>query len=205
MIKFAKYRKSTWCRECSNIYRQHGWDTHKKRPQNLRFSTGARWGEQSLENWHCVSPRGKLLLQKRKHTFNFWSSRENDIYFGLLRRCWSIRNKALWNSADISQWPLNLICRGGKQRERRWPGAGGKRDIQQGSWAWKTWGSWLPAASGSTVDKERAQHFFFFFLFDCKQWGDLNLLTTAMATDFESQPSCGFNGFWKRSQTQPQS
>lgn len=32
-----------------------------------------------------------------------------------------------------------------------------------------------------------------FFLFDCKQRRDLNLLTTAMATDFKCQPSCRIN------------
>lgn len=36
-----------------------------------------------------------------------------------------------------------------------------------------------------------------FFLFDCKQKGDLDLLMTAMVTDSESQPSCGGKGFSK--------
>ncbi len=64
-----------------------------------------------------------------------------------------------YKSSDISQWPSNLICRGGKQQERHW--SGWIVGIFSRGWrVWKTWGSWLPAASGSTADKERAQHFF---------------------------------------------
>lgn len=70
---------------------------------------------------------------------------------------------SIYQSADISQWPWNLICRGGKQQERRWPGAEGKAGIfSRALWVWKTWGSWLPAASGSTWTKRGINTFFFF-------------------------------------------
>lgn len=65
-------------------------------------------------------------------------------------------------------------------------------DSARAWWAWKTWGSWLPAASGSTADKREGSTLFF-FLFDCKQWGDLNLAHDSHGNGFSNQPLWGIN------------
>lgn len=92
------------------------------------LSAEARWGEQSLENWHCVSPTVKLLIQKTKLIWIQKLTLKWHLLW-IIAGCWPVYIKALWNSDDISQWPSSLICRGGKQQERRWVKTG---DIEQG-------------------------------------------------------------------------
>ena len=59
-IKFAKYIKSTWWRVCLFEYLQAAWVNYTQEATEYLLRTDAQWGEQSLKNWHCVSPTGKL-------------------------------------------------------------------------------------------------------------------------------------------------
>lgn len=58
-IKFAKYIKSTWWRVCLFEYLQAAWVNYTQEATEYLLRTDAQWGEQSLKNWHCVSPTGK--------------------------------------------------------------------------------------------------------------------------------------------------
>lgn len=146
VIKLAKYIKSTWCTVwCVSIYRQHGWN----RTRGHRNSASNR----SLKMVLALE-----LLQKTP-----LSSHLNDIYFGLLQDVGRYTSKlcetVLTFHNDLPIWSAEVK---NSRSERRWSGAEVETgDFQQGSVSVKkTWGSWLPAASGSTADKERAQHFF---------------------------------------------
>lgn len=58
-IKFAKYIKSTWWRVCLFEYLQAAWVNYTQEATEYLLRTDTQWGEQSLKNWHCVSPTGK--------------------------------------------------------------------------------------------------------------------------------------------------
>lgn len=195
MIKFAKYIKSTWCTVwCVFKYLQATWVKHTHtRPQNICFPD-----EESTVlalNPYYRKKQNKtkqILIQKLTLKWHLlW----------IIAGCWPVCIKALWNGADVSQWPSNLICRGGKKNSRSDAG----RTLEEGG------GDWGCSAGGGERENLRIlatccfwQHhgqregstLFFFSLFDCKQWGDLNLLTTAMATDFKCQPSSGIDVFF---------
>lgn len=113
------------CNVCSNIYRQHGWNIHT-RPQNICFPY-----EESAALALNPYYRGKKQILIQKLTLK-WH------LLWIIAGCWPVCIKALWNRADISQWPSNLICRGGKTAGATLAGRWGKLGIfSRGWWAWK--------------------------------------------------------------------
>lgn len=175
VIKLAKYIKSTWCTVwCVSIYRQHGWN----RTRGHRNSASNR----SLKMVLALE-----LLQKTP-----LSSHLNDIYFGLLQDVGRYTSKlcetVLTFHNDLPIWSAEVK---NSRSEQRWSGAEVETgDFQQGSWAWKNLR--ILATCCFWQHRRQREGSTLFSLFDCKQWGDLKPFTTAMATDFECQPSCAF-------------
>lgn len=135
MIKFAKYIKSTWCTVwCVFKYLQATWVKHTHtRPQNICFPDEESTVLALNPYYRKKNKTKQILIQKLTLKWHLlW----------IIAGCWPVCIKALWNGADVSQWPSNLICRGGKkkQQERRWPDAGGGGGLgmfSRGWWAWK--------------------------------------------------------------------
>lgn len=120
------------------------------------------------------------------------SSHLNDIYFGLLQDVGRYTSKlcetVLTFHNDLPIWSAEVK---NSRSEQCWSGAEVETgDFQQGSWAWKNLR--ILATCCFWQHRRQREGSTLFSLFDCKQWGDLKPFTTAMATDFECQPSCAF-------------
>lgn len=187
-IKFAKYIRAPGVEYNVFKYLQATWVKYTQEATEYLLSTETQWGEQSLENWHCVSPNVKPSKQKIKLILIHRLTLKWHLLW-IIAGCWPAYIKAVTFHNDLRIWSAEV--------------ENSRSDAGQA-----LWGEWGCSAGLGECEKPEDPGYLLllaaprtkrglntFFLFDCKQWGDLNLLATAMATDFECQPSCGFNDF----------
>lgn len=172
-----------------NIYRQHRW----KNAQTLCSAQAEVIRAPSVLALHTLdflTNKKTTKKQKQQPGFNLVT---HTFQVGLLQDVAQWRFiKALWNSTDISQWPSNLICRGGEQQEqhrsdtgREWgysAGVGEREKPEDPSYL-------LLLAAART---KKGLNTFFVCLIANNDWFK-STQGKAMATDFVFQPWCGIN------------